>query len=149
MLAWLAAHSSSPARATALTLAALACMHAPAPDCDASLAAQAEHALADPALADSLQRVPATLALAEIAWLERRPAAGIAGLEPLLAQVEPDLGARHSLIAQMHLLLAALHAQAGDADTAGRHADLATAALAYLPESHPLRARSDMYRSLP
>jgi serine/threonine-protein kinase len=149
MLSLLADIPVSPVRATALALAALACRRAPAPDCDAALAAQAERALADPAYTDSLQRLPARVALGEIAWLDGNPASAITATEAVLARVEPELGAGHSMIVQTHLLLAALHAQAGAADAASRHADQASAGLARLPSGHPLQARRGMYARRP
>ena len=149
LLSSLAGASASPARAAALGLVALACRRTPAPDCDASLVEQAEHELADPAYADNLQRLPARLALAEIAWLDDQPMRAIAAAEAALAQAEPELGAGHSMVVQTHLLLAALHTQAGAADAAGRHADRADAGLAQLPSGHPLRARRGMYTLQP
>jgi hypothetical protein len=53
------------------------------------------------------------------------------------------------MIVQTHLLLAALHAQAGAADAASRHADQASAGLARLPSGHPLQARRGMYARRP
>jgi serine/threonine-protein kinase len=149
MLSLLADIPVSPARATASALAALACRRAPAPDCDASLAAQAERELADPTCTDNLQRLPALLALGEIAWLDGNPASAITATEAVLARVEHELGAGHSMIVQAHLLLAALHAQAGDADAASRHADQASAGLERLPSGHPLHARRGMYARRP
>ena len=138
----------SPTHAAVLALAALACRRAPGPDCDASLAEQAERAL-DGSAADSLQRFPARLALAELAWLDSRPLPAIASAEAALTQAEPALGAGHSMVVQMHLLLAALHAQAGADAAAGRHADQATTGLAQLPSGHPLHARRGMYTGQP
>ena len=149
LLGWLAGVQASPMRVAVLGLAALACRHAPAPDCKASLADEAERALADPADANNRQLLPARLALAEIAWLDGNAAPAIAATEAALADVEPELGASHSMIIQAHLLLAALHAQAGDADAATRHADQASAGLAQLPPGHPLHARRMMYARRP
>jgi serine/threonine-protein kinase len=149
MLRLLADIPVSPVRATALALAALACRRAPAPDCDASLAEQAERSLGDPMYADNVQRLPARLALGEIAWLDGNPAPAIAATEAVLARAEPELGAGHSMIVQTHLLLAALHAEVGDADAASRHADQASAGLARLPPEHPLHTRREMYSRRP
>jgi serine/threonine-protein kinase len=149
LLGWLASMQDSPMRAAALGLAALACRHAPAPDCKASLADEAEHALVDPADANNRQRLPARLALAEIAWLDGKPAPAIAATEAALADAEPELGAGHSMVVQAHLLLAALHEQAGASDAARRHADRAIAGLAHLPSGHPLHARRAMYARRP
>ncbi len=145
MLSLLSRLRGSPARATALALAALACRRAPASECDSTLAAQAERALAETASADNLQHLPARVALGEIAWLDERPSQAIEPMAAMLAEVESDLGAGHSMVVQTHLLLAALHAQAGDADAASRHANEANAGLALLPAGHPLHARREMY----
>ncbi|RYD14577.1 MAG: serine/threonine protein kinase [Lysobacteraceae bacterium] len=145
MLAWIEAHPESPARGVSLAMAALACAHAPAPDCDATLDARAERELAAPTHAGSVQQLPARLALAEVAWLRHAPAAAIASLQQALSHALPELGEQHALVVQAHLLLAAMHRQAGSGDAAGRHAAQAAAGLAQLPPGHPLRARSDMY----
>jgi serine/threonine-protein kinase len=138
-----------PSRAAVLALASLACRRAPSPGCDASHAAEAERVLADPSCANNLQCLPARLALAEVAWLDGKAESAIAAAEDALAKFEPELGAAHSTIVQMHLLLAALQAQAGDADAAHRHADQASAGLAELPSGHPLHARRMMYARRP
>src|SRR5690606_31325247 len=104
-----------------------------------------ERALAETASADNLQHLPARVALGEIAWLDERPSQAIEPMAAMLAEVESDLGAGHSMVVQAHLLLAALHAQAGDADAASRHANEANAGLALLPAGHPLHARREMY----
>jgi serine/threonine-protein kinase len=149
LLDWLSGVQTSPTRAAVLGLAALACRHAPAPDCKAALADEAERSLADTADANNRQHLPARLALAEIAWLDGNPAPAIRSTEAALADAEPELGARHSMVIQTHLLLAALHAQAGDANAAHRHADQASAGLAELPSGHPLHARRMMYARRP
>ncbi len=136
-----------PSRAAALALTALACRRAPAPDCDASLADEAERALAGPSRADNLQHFPARLALSEIAWLDGDTAPAIAEMEAMLARVEPELGTGHSMVVQTHLLLAALYAS--DADAASRHADQASAGLQQLPPGHPLHAHRAMYARRP
>ncbi|HKE48906.1 MAG TPA: serine/threonine-protein kinase [Rhodanobacteraceae bacterium] len=145
LLSLLADIPVSPVRPVALGLVALACHRAPAPDCDPSLIEQAERALADAGGIDDVQRLPARLALAEIAWLDDQPTPAIAALETALAQAERELGASHSMVVQAHLLLSALHLQAGAWDAASRHADQAAAGLAQLSPGHPLRQRAGMY----
>jgi hypothetical protein len=138
-----------PSRAAALALASLACRRAPAPECDASLAGEAERVLADPSCANNFQCLPARLALAEIAWLDGAPEPAIAAAEDALSEGEAELGAGHSMIVQMHLLLAAMHAEAGATDASSRHADQANDGLAQLPPGHPLHARRGMYARRP
>jgi len=149
MLGWLDHHPTSVGRVTALAMAALACRHAPAPECATSLVEEAEVALADPTLAQGLQRLLPRLALAEIAWLDDRPIPAIRATEAVLADVEPGLGDDHSIIVQARLLLAALHAQAGDSPATDQHSRHADAGLAGLPSTHPLRRHPSMYAPRP
>jgi hypothetical protein len=149
MLRWLEKHPTPGGRTAALAMAALACRHAPAAGCDPTLADQAELGLAAARGPDTPDLLPARLGLAEIAWLDARPAAAIEPTETLLLGVETELGAQHSLVVQAHMLLAALHAQTGDGAAAARHADQAAAGLARLPPGHSLRQLESLYRHSP
>jgi serine/threonine-protein kinase len=149
MLRWLEKHPTPGGRTAALAMAALACRHAPAAGCDPTLADQAELGLAAARGPDTPDLLPARLGLAEIAWLDARPAAAIEPTETLLLGIETELGAHHSLVVQAHMLLAALHAQAGDGAAAARHADQAAAGLAWLPPGHSLRQHESLYRHSP
>ena len=145
MLRWLGKHPTPGGRTVALAMAALACRHAPAADCDPTLAERAGQALAATRDPDAPDLLLARLALAEIAWLDARPAAAIAATESRLARVEAELGTQHSLVVQAHLMLAALHAQAGSRAASSGHAEQAAAGLARLPPGHVLRRHGSPY----
>jgi eukaryotic-like serine/threonine-protein kinase len=120
------------------SLAALACRRAPIPPCGNDRAILAEQLLAEPRFAHSPQRLPARIAMAELALANGAPGPAIAPLAKVLAELESELGPAHSLRAQSYRMLAAMREITGDRAGAHADSDRAADAMAQLPAGHPL-----------
>jgi len=124
---------------------ALACDRAPGDGCSADDAMHARESLADEKFAHHPVRLAAINALAQIDLQHGDAKKALTEINDAIAITLPELGEKHSWIAEAHLLLGDAQTALGDATAAAREYTAAAAIFNGLPADNRLRMQAESH----